>query len=188
MDRFQIERFQMDVRRLAFIQAIVERHADIGKAKVQKISYFLQEAVGVPLKYRFKMQYFAPYSDSLDDALSLSRALGYVKIAPYPDGFGYQVTPGEVTEDRWFQDYDMAEDTGVAVERIEEVIDTLGELEVHELELYASIHFISKAKSGGDGSKKKTLATVGKVKPGFKADRIERAYQKLREANLINLS
>ena len=178
----------MDIRRLAFIQAIVERHADIGKTEIQKISYFLQEAVGVPLKYRFKMHYFAPSSDDLENALSLSRSLGYVKIAPYPDGFGYQVTPGEVTEDRWFQDYDMAEDTGVDVERIEEVIDTLGELNVHVLELYASIHFIGKSKSGGDGSKEKTLATVGKVKPGFKADQIEQAYRKLQAANLIHLS
>ena len=181
-----MDRFQMDVRRLGFIQQIVERQAGVGKTKLQKISYFLQEAVGVPLKYRFRMHYFGPYSDDLDGALSLSRALGYVKIAPDPNGFGYRVTPGEVTEDRWFQDYDMAEDTGVDVKTVEHVIDILGKLKVHEIELYASIHFIGRSKS--DMSKKETLATVGKVKPGFKASQIEQAYQSLQEANLIHLS
>lgn len=181
-----MDRFQMDVRRLAFIQEIVERHAGIGKTKLQKISYFLQEAVEVPLKYRFRMHYFGPYSDDLDNALSLSRALGYVKIAPDPDGFGYHITPGEVTEDRWFQDYDMAEDTGADVKTVEQVIDILGKLKVHELELYASIHFIGKSKSGI--SKENTLATVRKVKPGFSAKQVEQAYQKLQEAKLIHLS
>jgi len=185
-----MKNFDMDVRRLALIQRVVERlvqqRKDVGKTKVQKISYFLQEAVGVPLKYRFRMHYFGPYSDDLDNALSLSRALGYVKIAPDPNGFGYHVTPGEVTEDRWFQGYDMAEDAGVDVKKVEQVIDILGDLKVHELELYASIHFIGKSKSGG--SKERTLATVGKVKPGFKAGQIEQAYQKLQEANLIHLS
>ena len=80
----------------------------------------------------------------------------------------------------------MAGDTGVDVKRVGQVIDTLGRLDVHELELYSSIHFIGKSKSGG--TKKDTLDTVGKVQPGYKADRIKRAYQKLREANLIHLS
>ena len=179
-----MDRFQMDVRRLAFIQEIVERHAGIGKTKLQKISYFLQEAVEVPLKYRFRMHYFGPYSDDLDNALSLSRALGYVKIAPDPDGFGYHVTPGEITEDRWFQDYDMAEDTGVDVKTVEQVIDILGNLKVHELELYASIHFIGISKDGM--SKEETLATVHKVKPGFSKRHVEKAYQELLKAKLVS--
>ena len=186
-----MKNFDMDVRRLALIQRVVERlveqRKDVGKTKIQKISYFLQEAVGVPLKYRFRMHYFGPYSDELDNALTLSRALGYVKIAPDLSGFGYHVTPGDVTEDRWFDNkYDMAEDTGVDVKKVEQVIDVLGKLKVYELELYASIHFIGKSKSGG--SKEKTLATVGKVKPGFKAAQIEQAYQQLQDANLIHLS
>ena len=185
-----MKNFDMDVRRLALIQRVVERlveqRKDVGKTKVQKISYFLQEAVGVPLKYRFRMHYFGPYSDDLDNALSLSRALGYVKIAPDPNGFGYRVTPGEITKDRWFEKYNVARDTGVDVKTVEQVIDILGELRVHELELYASIHFIGNSKSGG--SKEETLTTVGKVKPGFKAGQIEQAYQKLQDANLIHLS
>ena len=35
--------------RFACLEKIVEHPADIGKTKIQKITYFLQEAVGVPL-------------------------------------------------------------------------------------------------------------------------------------------
>ena len=178
-----MNKFDMDVRRLAFIQMIVDHLGDVGKTKVQKISYFLQEALSIPLKYRFRMHYFGPYSDDLDDALSLSRALGYVKIRPDPNGFGYHVTSGEVTDGRWFQDYNMFEDTGVDVKKVQGVIDVLGKLKVHELELYASIHLIGGPKSGR--AMDDTLATVGRVKPGFTANQVERAFQGLQEAELI---
>ena len=115
--------------------------------------------------------------------LSLSRALGYVKIRPDPNGFGYHVTPGEVTDGRWFQDYNMFEDTGADVKTVQGVIDVLGKLKIHELELYASIHLIGGPKSGRD--KDDTLATVGRVKPGFTANQVERAFQGLQEAELI---
>ena len=43
----------LDVR-IAFIQRIVDSNQDIGKTKIQKITYFLQQSVGVELKYPFK--------------------------------------------------------------------------------------------------------------------------------------
>lgn len=182
-----MKNFDMDVRRLAFIQRVVERlveqRKDVGKTKIQKISYFLQEAVGVPLKYRFRMHYFGPYSDELDNALSLSRALGYVKIDPDPNGFGYRVTSGEVTENRWFEKYSLAQDAGVDEKTVDNAIDILGALKVHELELYASIHFIGGSESGR--TKQDTLATVRKVKPGFSERQVKDAYQELEKANLI---
>ena len=77
----------------------------------------------------------------------------------------------------------MFEDTGVDVETVQGVIDVLGKLKVHELELYASIHLIGGPKSGR--AMDDTLATVGRVKPGFTANQVERAFQELQEAELI---
>ena len=179
--------FEMDVRRLAFIQKIVDRavdsHGDIGKTKVQKISYFLQEAVGIPLNYRFRMHYFGPYSNDLDNTLSLSEALGYVEIKPDPNGFGFHVTPGQVRENTWFQDYEMEKDTDADVEFVDDVIDILAGLQTHILELYATVHLL--AGPNGNMSKDEALSTVGKVKPKFSADTIEDAYDALRGASLI---
>ena len=81
--------------RLAVIQQIVDQsNSDVGKTRVQKTVYFLQEEVGVLLGYSFKMHYFGPYSDTLDGNLSFAATLGLVNIAPELSGFGYHITPG----------------------------------------------------------------------------------------------
>ena len=85
-------------RRVELVREIVRRHCGIGKTKIQKITYFLQESVGVPLGYPFRMHYYGPYSDELDGVLSLTSSLGYIDINPDPNGFGYHVTPVEGSE------------------------------------------------------------------------------------------
>ena len=168
-------------RRLSTIQQIVIRCDDIGKTKIQKIAYFLQESVGVPLKCPFRMHYYGPYSDELDGVLSLAKSLGYIDIKPDPNGFGYHVTPGEEREDIWFQKYDMSQDANIEV--IDGAIKTLGTLETSDLELYATIHFIGRQES--KLSKNETLRTVGRLKPKFGKEQIDTAYQTLQKAKLI---
>ena len=97
-------------RRIAVIRRIVGRHRDIGKTKIQKIVYFLQESVDVPLKYPFRMHYYGPYSDELDGNLSLTESIGYIDINPDPNGFGYHVTPVMERENTPWQGYDMSKD------------------------------------------------------------------------------
>ena len=167
--------------RLAVIERIVSTCSDTGKTKVQKIAYFLQESVGVPLKFPFRMHYFGPYSDRLDSVLSLAKALGAVDISPDPEGFGYHVTPGTVNGSTWSQAYDIAKDP--KIEEIDKAVRDLGVLETYKLELYATIHFIS----GIDKkqSKQDVLETVSGLKPKFNKDVLDNAYQTLQGAGLI---
>ena len=67
-----MNKFDMDVRRLAFIQMIVDHLGDVGKTKVQKISCFLQEALSIPLKYRFRMHYSSARTRMIWTTRSLS--------------------------------------------------------------------------------------------------------------------
>ena len=169
------------VMRLAVIQRIVTLCDDVGKTKIQKIVYFLQEAVSVPLGYSFRMHYYGPYSDELDGVLSLAKSVGKIDITPDPNGFGYHVTMGQEIGRTWLKDYDVSKELKGA--EIDGAINTLGALETFELELYATIHFI-----GGPESrlfKEKTLRTVRRLKPKFTADRINHAYRNLQEAGLI---
>ena len=46
--------------RFAIIRYLVDKLKDVGKTKIQKIIYFLQEAFGVPLDYVYTMYYFGP--------------------------------------------------------------------------------------------------------------------------------
>ena len=172
-------------RRIAVIRHIVGRSGDLGKTKIQKIVYFLQESVSVPLKYPFRMHYYGPYSDELDGNLSLTKSLGYIDIHPDPDGFGYHVTPVKERGNTSWQGYTMSEDpevrelTGI----IDDAIDILGQLETPQIELYATIHLISRLK--GHSSERQTLQTVKKLKPKFSVEHIDYSYQKLKKANLI---
>ena len=172
-------------RRVAVIRHIVSRSGDLGKTKVQKIVYFLQESVGVPLKYPFRMHYYGPYSDELDGNLSLTKSIGYIDIAPDPNGFGYHVTPVKERENTSWQGYDMSEDPEVRELSgvIDDAIDILGQLDTPQIELYATIHLISRLK--GHSSKRKTLKTVKRLKPRFSVEHINYSYQKLKKANLI---
>ena len=172
-------------RRVAVIRHIVSRSGDLGKTKIQKIVYFLQESVGVPLKYPFRMHYYGPYSDELDGNLSLTESIGYIDINPDPNGFGYHVTPVEERENAPWQDYDMSKDPEVRelAEVIDNAIDILGRLDTPQIELYATIHLINGLR--GNSSKEKTVKTVNKLKPRFSTEHIDYSYQKLRKANLI---
>ncbi len=167
--------------RLAVIERIVSTCSDVGKTKVQKIAYFLQESIGVPLKYPFRMHYFGPYSDELDGVLSLARAIGAVDISPDPEGFGYHVTPGSEHGNGWSQAYDLSKHP--KIEEIDKVVKSLGDLETYKLELYATIHFVSGTSE--KQSKQDVLETVGGLKPKFNKDAIDHAYQTLERSGLI---
>ena len=166
--------------RLSVIQRIVNQCEDIGKTKVQKITYFLQESVGVPSKYPFRMHYYGPYSDDLDGDLSLAQMLGYVEIERDSDGYGYHVTPGSerVVED--FGGHDSISDLASSMTG---AIDILAQLETVDLELYATIHFIGRSRK--DLATDEVLRTVQRLKPKFSEPYIKRAYEKLEQAELI---
>ncbi len=167
--------------RLAIVERIVSSCQDIGKTKIQKITYFLQESVGAPLEYRFRIHYFGPYSDDLDGVLSLAKALGLVDINPDPDGFGFHVTPGTADGGAWSQAQDISEFSNGA--EIDGAISALNSLDTHVLELSATIHFIAGVHE--EQSKDEVLRTVGEIKPKFNRQTIESAYQTLEGAGLI---
>ena len=150
-------------RRVAFIERVVRNSRDIGKTKIQKVLYFLQESLGVPLNYRFRMHYFGPYSDEIDNALSLSKSLGRIDIQPDSGGFGYHVTPVEIDDDTPWQDYDPSKDSDIeiSVADIDKTIGILAEIDTPQIELYATIHFVYHHKS--ELSKTQTVTTVKRI-------------------------
>ncbi|MCE2404733.1 MAG: hypothetical protein J4F43_06210 [Dehalococcoidia bacterium] len=166
--------------RLSIVRRIATLCDDIGKTKIQKITYFLQESVGVPVTYPFRMHYYGPYSDDLDGVLSLAQMLGYVEIKPDSDGFGYHVTPGSGSVAERFGGYNLPTDMVGSIDR---ATKTLGSLETAELELYATIHFIGRSRE--ELPRDEILETVHRLKPKFSKDTIDQAYESLSRANLI---
>ena len=167
--------------RLAVVKRIVALCEDLGKTKMQKITYFLQMAVGAPLKYRFRMHYYGPYSEELDATVSFAQMLGYIDIVPDREGFGFHITPGAHSETNWFDEDTVHIDD---VEAIDRATKLLGSLEIVDLELHATIHYIDHVRGGLP--KDEILQTVKKLKPKFSIDTIDGAYGNLSEAGLIS--
>ena len=66
--------------RFAIIRYIVDMLKDVGKVRMQKLVYFLQWIFTVPLGYDYKMHYYGPYSDELNDDLIAMQADDTAKI------------------------------------------------------------------------------------------------------------
>ena len=177
-------RDELLTRRIGLVREIVEHCGDVGKTKIQKITYFLQEAHGIPLVYPFRMHFYGPYSDELDGVLSLTSSLGYIDINPDPNGYGYHVTPVKERVGMPWQGYDRRHDKEVKeYGDIARWIKFLGKLDTPKIELYATIHFIGGPK--GVASKEETLTTVKRLKPKFTEPEIRKAYHDLEKAKLI---
>ena len=170
-----MDEMKLLMRRLAIIRRITELAPDPGKTSIQKIVYFLQSGLEVPLGYRFKMHYFGPYSEDLDGKLSLASAMGIVEIRDDSAGYGYHIKPGKF-------DVEDVEPT-MTSDEIDETIIELAELELPQLELLATVHFVQTIQSQWDRGK--VIRTVGRLKPKFSDKRIERAYRDIEEMGFI---
>ena len=166
------------LRRLAVTQFIVEQLEDTGKIKIQKILYFLQEAIGLPLQYRFRMHHYGPFSEDIENDISVLQAIGSIKVVPDQEGYGYHVTPTSEEKIPWDNEIQKSK------EKITQVVNLLKELEARDLELYATVHFVQNLLE--DPSKEQVLNTVSRVKPQFSRDTILEAYDLLIKAELIH--
>ena len=165
------------IRRLAAIQCIAEQSRDIGKTKVQKIIYFLQEGLGVPLQYSFRMHHYGPFSQDIDSGISTLQSAGYIEVSHDIQGYGYHITPVSGRQLPWDSELDNYR------EEMTEAISSLSVLGASDLELLATVHFVHNLLK--EPSKEKVLDNVARLKPKFSRDTIQAAYDQLVRNNLI---
>ncbi len=165
------------VRRLAAIQCIVEQSKDIGKTKVQKIIYFLQEGLQVPLDYSFKMHHYGPFSDEIDSGISALQSAGYIEVTHDSQGYGYHITPASEKQLPW--DSELA----TYKEEMTKAIHALSVLDASNLELYATVHFVHNLLD--EPIKESVVDDVYKLKPKFHRQTIRLAYDQLVKSGLI---
>jgi uncharacterized protein YwgA len=160
--------------RLAILHKMISDSGNIGKTKLQKLVYFLQEAQGVPTKYPFRMHHYGPYAEALETDMARLRLAGYIDIQPDTQGYGFHIKPLDNPLEDWSQlnkDHDQ---------ELGRVIDTFGDWQTYELELAATIHFVKNLSS--DSSTDEVLSKVKALKPKF-----EESYILERHAQLVQL-
>lgn len=161
--------------RFVIIRYLVDKLTDVGKTKTQKIIYFLQYVFGIPLEYVYKMHYFGPYSEELNDDLIDMRSHGYIDIERDPNGYGYHVTPGNEAVDS------MANMKKEHVKKLDNCLEKLGAFDLSDLELLGAIHFVKNVALTPIKDKSEVIEMVARLKPAFGESKIEESYKALED-------
>ena len=173
----RVNRPRVSELRLALIHHLVQRLSDVGKIKVQKLVYFLQEALSVPVGYTFRMHHYGPYSEELDTDVDRLQSTGYVKVVRDSEGYGFHIRTANEPEQGW---------AGLVephTEQIDRVLELLGERLASELELAATIHFVSQLLD--KPSRKGLLEAVRSLKPRFEESYIDELREELEKEGLL---
>ena len=164
--------------RLAIIHEVISRLGDVRKIQLQKLVYFLQESGGVPMGYTFRMHHYGPYAEALETDTTWLRFAGYVDIQPDIQGYGFHITPTDDPEDEWLNW------TPLYKESIDRVVRTFATRPLSELELAATIHFITKLRP--DESMEEVLTKVKSLKPKFTEGYIAEVNTELEQLGLLS--
>lgn len=79
---------------LALVKAMGEHGSWCGETHLQKASYFLEEAAGVPLQLEFVLHKHGPYSFELHEILGDMRGRLLVDVRPQPQPYGPSLEQG----------------------------------------------------------------------------------------------
>lgn len=161
--------------RFAIIRYLVDRLKDVGKTRIQKIVYFLQHVFGIPLDYVFRMHYYGPYSEELNDDLIEMKLHDYIDITPNPTGYGYHIRPSSEVIDS------MENTIKNYGQELENCLEKFGQLEPQKLELLGTLHFVEYVArtSNKDKAKDEIVEKVATLKPVFTKSEVEESYQEL---------
>lgn len=165
-------------RRVAAIKLIVEQLEDTGKTKLQKLLYFTQEAIGAPLEYRFRMHHYGPFAEDIENDISFMKAIGHLDVQPDASGFGYHIRPASSDPLPWDEELEKFKC------KMTEAINKLGMLDISDLELSATIHFVQHLLK--EPTRESVIENVLRLKPRFSVYRIGAAYNELVESNLMS--
>jgi uncharacterized protein YwgA len=162
---------------LAILHSVISELGDVGKTKLQKLGYFLQEAYDVPTKIPFRMHHYGPYSEALETDIARLRLAGYVKVDADQQGYGFHITKIDSPLEEWKQ---LIEPFRNSITRM---IEEFGNRPVPELELAATIHFVKNLSPGIQ--KQQAIDKVRALKPKFGEVYVIKIYDELKDKGLL---
>ena len=157
--------------RYAVIRCIVDKVKDVGKIRMQKLVYFLQLIFHVPFGYDYKMHYYGPYSDEMNDDLIAMQMSNNLEIGADPSGYGYHIIPGTeavTTRDEILHKYS---------ENISKCLSEFDKFSPNELETLSTLHFAKYV--AGVPDEDKIIEKTSMLKPVFPEVTINQMYKKL---------
>lgn len=144
-----------------------------GSTHVQKCSFFVQAASGVPLGYSFVIYHYGPYSFELEDDLAVLRSKGWLEAVPDPEGYGVHYRVGRAYEEPGLN---VAERYREAIRR---AVRSLGTRRARDLELLATAYFLYRGVDGRTRDERVTVHEVRGLKPHFTEREVRDALREL---------
>ncbi len=162
---------------LAILYDLTRRLGDVGKIRLQKLAYFLQEAFGVPTKFPFRMHHYGPYSEAIETNTARLKLAGYVDVATDVQGYGFHITATDDAQGEWLDLVQPFNDS------IDGVVNHFGQRAIPELELAATIHYVKKLRP--DAPTSQLLRMVGQLKPKFDQQYVSHVSSELERLGIL---
>lgn len=152
----------------------------LGKKAFQKLVYLLQELEGIPTGYSFRFFTYGPFSDDLAYTLDVIESMGGLQVVYDPKMNGYQISPGEKADNiamrgRIFLDRHRA--------KLDRLIERFGGRTAKELELIATVVYLSNAHEGIEDEA--LVEGVIELKPKYDRRGVARSIDELRKLNYL---
>ena len=164
--------------RLAILHKLISELEDTGKTRLQKLAYFLQEAVNIPTTYAFRMHHYGPYAEALETDIARLSLTGFIKVEPDSQGYGFHIKPIDSPFEEWSR---LVEPYNEGIGR---AIEVFGNRQTHELELAATIHFVDSLLA--DASTDEVLDKVKSLKPRFDESYIQNVHSELKSVGFLD--
>jgi uncharacterized protein YwgA len=147
---------------------------------LQKLPYFLQEVLKVPLGLRFVMHYYGPYSFDLAHSIDAMGAIGTMRVEHDPTGYGYWVHSAD-TDDAKEILAETEKERADYTESLKKVTRSLGGLQLWELELLSTCHFVRELlrRNNRPDDDETVAREVHSLKPRFSEQQIGGMLSKL---------
>ncbi len=168
-----MKRLQRDALILSLIENLRAKGSWCGETHVQKATYFIQELLGVPLKFEFVLYKHGPYSFDLSDELTAMRADAILKLHPQPPPYGPSFIHGKSSKlikklyPRTLKKYNPM---------VKFVADKLGGKNVAELERLATALYVTR-EINTDNSIASRAQCIHKLKPHVSLDEAREAVR-----------
>jgi hypothetical protein len=158
---------------LTIADALRVRGSWTGETHIQKVGYFLQEMLGVPLNSEFILYKYGPFSFDLGGVLSTMRAYDYIDWRPKAFGYGPTLVEGPLADTLKKFSTPPAQHM---LDRINFISDQLANKRVSDLEKIATALYVRLDRSVPDFGR---AGKINELKPHVSLSEAQQAVQDL---------
>lgn len=155
---------------------------NLGKTKIQKLVYFLLAVKNIPVSYAYRFYTYGPYCDELAGDVDYLAAIGCLNVSPGPAGMGYTIEAGEQADRLEKKALSFIQQNQ---EAISEIVEKFGQKNARELELLATLVYLTRHEKDCQASFDNLQRRVLELKPRFRAEEVDLAYNELMNSGYL---